>query len=79
MGRHQKEGERMNKPCLPQTYEQSIVAEAIYKTYGMTHVEHDPTEEDPSLTISAKFWGDSYSGYNITVTIEPDGHIREEN
>lgn len=68
----------MEKPNLPHTYEQSIVSEAIYKTYGNTKVVKDPTEEDPSMTIHATFWGDDYSGYNITVTIEPDGHIREE-
>ena len=69
----------MNKPCLPLTYEQSIVSDAIYKTYGDTKVIKNPTEEDPALTIHAEFWGDSYSFYEIEVTIEPDGHIREEN
>lgn len=68
----------MEKPNLPPTYAQSIVASAIYATYGATHFERYPTEEDPSLTLSAKFWGDSYSGYDIMVTIEPDGHIRKE-
>ena len=68
----------MNKPCLPWTREQSIVAGAIRETYGETKVVKNPTEEDPALTIDAEFWGDSYSGYELEISINPDGTLREQ-
>ena len=67
----------MSKPCLPWTREQSLVADAIRETYGYTKVVKNPTEEDPSLTIDAEFWGDSYSGYVLEISINPDGRLKE--
>ena len=68
----------MEKPNLPITREQSLVATANHETYGPIHFERYPTEEDPSLTIDAEFWGDSYSGYELEITINPDGTLKEQ-
>ena len=65
------------KPNLPLTREQSLIATAISETYGSIHFERYPSEEDPSVTI-AEFWGDSYSGYKLEITINPDGTLKEQ-
>lgn len=66
------------KPNLPLTREQSLIVTAISETYGLIHFERYPSEEDPSVTIT-EFWGDSdsYSGYNLEITINPDGTLKE--
>lgn len=58
---------------LPLTREQSLVAKTIYEVYGQTHFERYPTEEDPSVTISAEFCEDEY--YHIEVKINTDGTL----
>ena len=65
----------MSRPGV-MTTKQQIVAAAIEKIYGpITSVEF-PNPDNRDMKIIAEFWGDSYSGYNITVTIDKFGRIK---
>lgn len=63
--------------CIPVSEAQFQTLDIIRDTYGNTHIDRYPTLKDPTLHATAEFWGDSYSGYEIEVTINVDGTIKK--